>query len=257
MTGQRVWRWCYDLLAARGRGDQWSFMNYGYAPMDPEVPRLSLDPAEEADRMCIQLYDHVVAPCDLTGKDVLEVGAGRGGGSQWLSRHRGPRTTTGVDLSERAVALCRRHRSGPGLTFLSGDALALPVPDASVDVVVNVESSHCYSSVPAFLGEVRRVLRPGGVLLFADLRDRNEVDELVDQLEASGLRLVSRRDITAEVLHALRIDSDRKAALVRSWFPRPVHGLVARFAALRGSRTYRRFEDGDLVYLSAHLVRPT
>lgn len=255
MTGPRVWRWCYDLLAARGRADQWSFMNYGYAAVDPEAPRLALDPSDEADRMCIQLYDHVVSPCDLAGKDVLEVGAGRGGGAQWLSRHRGPHTTTGVDLSDRAVALCRSHRSGPGLAFLPGDASALPVPDASMDVVLNVESSHCYRSVPAFLDEVRRVLRPGGVLLFADLRDRHEVSDLVAQLETSGLQLVSRRDITVEVLNALRIDSDRKAALVRSWFPRPVHPLVARFAALRGSRTYRRFEEGDLVYLSAHLVR--
>lgn len=255
MTGQRVWRWCYDLLATRGSGEQWAFMNYGYAPVAQDAEVLPLAPEDEPDRLCIQLYDHVVTPCDLTDKDVLEVGAGRGGGSQWLSRHRGPRTTTGVDLSERAVALCRRHRSGPGLGFLQGDALHLPVADSSVDVVVNVESSHCYSSVPAFLDEVRRVLRPGGALLFADLRDALEVDELLGQLEGSGLELVSRQDITAEVLHALRTDSDRKAALMRSWFPRPVHGLVARFAALRGSRTFERFEARELVYLSAHLVR--
>lgn len=68
--------------------------------------------------------------------------------------------------------------------------------------------------------------------------------------------LVSRRDITAEVLNALRIDSDRKSVLMKAWFPRPFHRAVARFAALRGSRTYRRFQDGELVYLSAHLVRP-
>lgn len=255
MTGQLAWRWCYDLLATRGRGDQWSFMNYGYAPSDPAVQTVALEESETADRMCIQLYDHVVSPVDLAGKDVVEVGAGRGGGAQWISRHRGPRTTTGVDLSDRAVQLCRRHRSGPGLTFVQGDALHLPLPDASVDVVVNVESSHCYPSFPGFLREVHRVLRPGGALLFADLRDRHELDALVADLETGGLRLVSRQDITAEVLEALRTDSDRKAALMRTWFPRPFHGLVGRFAALRGSRTYRRFEERDLVYVSAHLVR--
>lgn len=257
MTGQLAWRWCYDLLASRGRGEQWSFMNYGYAPLANGAPPLRLDPADEPDRMCIQLYDHVLSPRDLAGTDVLEVGAGRGGGSQWISRRTGARSTTGVDLSARAVDLCTRHRSGPALTFLQGDALDLPLADASVDVVVNVESSHCYPSVPAFLDEVRRVLRPGGALLFADLRDRQEIDELVEQLATSGLRLVARRDISAEVLEALRIDSDRKAALMRSLFPRPLHGLVARFAALRGSRTYRRFEDGELVYTSAHLERPS
>ena len=74
----------------------------------------------------------------------------------------------------------------PGLAFEVGDAERMPFPDASFDAVVNVESSHCYPSMPAFLSEVRRVLRPGGHFLYADLRPRTDLParraELADQV---------------------------------------------------------------------------
>ncbi|QDU31359.1 Phthiotriol/phenolphthiotriol dimycocerosates methyltransferase [Anatilimnocola aggregata] len=56
-----------------------------------------------------------------------------------------------------------------GLSFVVGDAENLPFEDDTFDAVVNVESSHCYRSDPAFLAQVRRVLRTGGHVLFADL----------------------------------------------------------------------------------------
>ena len=56
----------------------------------------------------------------------------------------------------------------------SGDAESLPFGDEMFDAVVNVESSHCYGSTPAFLAQVKRVLRCGGHFLFADLLDRSE-----------------------------------------------------------------------------------
>ncbi|MDM7830100.1 class I SAM-dependent methyltransferase [Cellulomonas edaphi] len=253
---QLGWRLCYELLGARVRRPEWAFMNYGYAPVEPGAAQLVLDPADEPDRYCIQLYDHVLGGVDVAGADVLEVGSGRGGGASWISRCRGSRSTTGVDLASSAVALASRDRSGPGLRFVQGDAQHLPFPDASFDVVINVESSHCYASMEGFVAEAHRVLRPGGHLVWADLRGADAVPRTRAELTSTGLLAVHERDITAEVLHALRLDDERKAGLVQAWIPRPFRPLLRPFAGLEGTRNHEGFAAGTLRYLSARLRRP-
>lgn len=251
---QLAWRACYELLGARVQQPAWTFMNYGYAPPDGTAP-LVLDPADEPDRYGIGLYAHVLRGVDLAGRDVLEVGSGRGGGASWVARTLGPRSTTGVDLAASAVALSRRDRHGPGLRFVQGDALALPFDDASFDVVVNVESSHCYASVEGFVAEVHRVLRPGGTFAWADFRDVQDVAATREALRSSGLTPVHEDDVTAEVLRALRLDDARRAALVEAWIPRVARRAFRPFAALDGSRTHTRFATGANRYRSARLVK--
>ena len=253
---QLAWRACYALLAARVTRPEWAFMNYGYAPLTDQAPSLELDAEDEPDRLSIQLYHHAVSTGDLRGRDVLEVGCGRGGGSSFLSRYHGPRTTTGLDFSAKAIGLCTRDRHGPGLRFVRGDAQALPFPDASFDAVVNVESSHCYGSMETFLAEVARVLRPGGALYLADLRGRDGVTTLRRHFEVSPMIVQEVHDITAEVLEALRQDNARKLGLIDAWIPRFAHPLFRPFAGVEGTRNYDGFVSGEIRYLSAVLVRP-
>jgi hypothetical protein len=54
-------------------------MNFGYRPSDPAIEVLPLLPEDEPDRSAIQLYHHVLGGVDLNGRDVLEMGCGRGG----------------------------------------------------------------------------------------------------------------------------------------------------------------------------------
>jgi SAM-dependent methyltransferase len=248
-----AWRLCYELLASRVPKAEWAFMNYGYAT--PEAAP-TLAAADEPDRLCIQLYHHVATQVPIAGADVLEVGSGRGGGASYVSRYLGPRSVTGVDFSRQAVALSTRDRRGPALRFVHGDAQALPFEDRSFDVVVNVESSHCYPSMSAFLTEVHRVLRPGGHLVWADLRDADDVERLRRHMAESPLTLVQERDITDHVLEALRVDNGRKLELIRTWIPRPVHGLFRQFAGVEGTRNYEGFRTRRVRYLSALLSRP-
>jgi ubiquinone/menaquinone biosynthesis C-methylase UbiE len=252
---QLAWRALYEALAARVQRPEWAFMNYGYAP-PTATDGPALAPADEADRLCIQLYDHVLGDTDLRGAAVLEVGCGRGGGSSFIARYRQPLATIGLDLSRNAVALCRRHRCARGLSFVQGDALAMPFPDHVFDVVVNVESSHCYSSMDDFLAEVHRVLRPGGSLLFADLRPAPGMAVLRGQLGEGPLELVEIRDITARVTAALELDDDRRRSLMEAWIPRAFQRWFEPFAALRGTASFARLETGQTQYVSARLIRP-
>ena len=251
-----AWRLCYEILAARVTKTEWAFMNYGYAPLGTDAETPVLEPDDEPDRLSIQLYHHVVSPVEVTGRRVLEVGSGRGGGASYVSRYLGPESVTGVDFSRQAVALSARDRLGPNLSYVHGDAQALPFADASFDVVVNVESSHCYPSMEAFLTEAHRVLRPGGHLAWADLRGAEGAVAVRAQFEASPLHVVHEQDITAEVLEALHLDNGRKLRLIQAWIPRPAHRLFRQFAGVEGTRNYDGFRTGDLRYLSAHLLRP-
>lgn len=253
---QLAWRSCYEVMARRLPRPDWAFMNYGFAADAGEQGALRLEPPDEPDRLCIQLYDHVVGVDELTGRDVLEVGSGRGGGASYLCRYRAPRSVTGVDLAPRAVELSRRHRKGPGLRFVQGDALALPFPDDAFDLVINVESSHCYPSMTAFVAEVARVLRPAGLFAYADFRPAAEVPDLLTCLSEGPLVVESSEDITANVLAALRADNDRKSALIDTIVPRLFRRPFRRFAGIQGSSTFTRFETGELRYLCARLVAP-
>jgi ubiquinone/menaquinone biosynthesis C-methylase UbiE len=249
-----LWRHWYQYLAGKHRDRGWRYMNYGFA--GAEGPPFPLPPEDEADRTWLALYHHVAGAVDLRGRAVLEVGSGRGGGAAFLKRQLDAASVVGVDLSDRAVAFCREvYDDVPGLAFQAGDAEALPFEDARFDAVVNVESSHCYGSLPRFLGEVRRVLRPGGHFLYADFRLRRDVEGWRAQVHAAGMAVERERDITANVLRAIEEDSDRRLRLVGAVFPRLLAPVLKQFAAAPGSRLHHEFRSGGLTYLSFVLRR--
>jgi SAM-dependent methyltransferase len=242
-----LWRGWYQFLAARYRQPDWTFMNYGFRATDGTAPR-ALEPADEPDRSLIQLYDTVAGAVPLAGREVLEVGCGRGGGASFLARYHGPRRLVAVDLAPRAVALCRARFSVPGLSFEVGDAERLPFAAGTFDAVVNVESSHCYGRIGAFFREARRVLRPGGAFLYADFRPREEVARWRTALGDAGFRVDAERDLTPGVLAALDADDDGKRSMIASLVDRPLRGVFNQFAGLRGTMIYDDFRSGALTY---------
>lgn len=72
---------------------------------------------------------------------------------------------TGIDFSPAMLAVARRRPGRPPVTFVQGDAMALPVADASVDVVTVAYGLRNVADVGRALAEWRRVLRPGGRLV--------------------------------------------------------------------------------------------
>jgi ubiquinone/menaquinone biosynthesis C-methylase UbiE len=250
-----VWRACYEALAKHVSTPNWAFMNYGYAPVGLDVETPLLSPSDEQDRLCIQLYLHAIGGFDLRDRDVLEVGSGRGGGASFISRYLQPRSMTGMDFSTEAVDLCNRHRLAPGLAFVCGDAQSMPFPDSCFDVVVNIESSHCYESMETFLSEVSRVLRPGGRFFFADLRSVDGANTLQEQFQTCGLAIQKVTDITSNVLVALRMDNARKLELIDALIPRGFRRVFRVFAGIAGTHNYTGLESGKLRYLTAQLAK--
>jgi len=256
-----VYETVYRLILREDVG----FMNYGYASLDEQAESPDLA-ASGPDRFSIQLYERVVGKVALGGLDVLEVGSGRGGGAAYVfDRHR-PRSMTGLDLTRQAVDYSSSRYAQRGLRYVMGDAEQLPFPDASFDAVVNVESSHCYRNVPRFLAEVIRVLRPGGMILFADLRPArlegaesgsllSDVATLRAQLDAAGLAVVEEEEITANVVRALELDSPRRRDLIERAAPKVIHSRLLEFAAVEGSGMFRALAAGELRYLCMVLQR--
>lgn len=186
------------------------FMNYGYA----EARASDYDWIRAEDRRHkyhFSLARRVLHGLDLRGKAVLEVGCGRGGNCDYLARYSEAASIRGVDACWENVV------SAKGVRAVCGDAANLPFADGSFDVVLNIESSHCYPDLAAFLAEARRVLRPCGALAYADIWRLHTLpydwDARLRALLTCGLRIEQEEDISEAVFQALRQDDGLSGAL--------------------------------------------
>jgi ubiquinone/menaquinone biosynthesis C-methylase UbiE len=124
---------------------------------DPEQSAGTLMDSEHRGRYCwaAQL---------LAGKSILDAGCGTGYGLAIMAEA-GAGELTGVDLDEGAVAAARGRTEQHGATVTEGDLHALGFPDASFDAAVCFETIEHLASPEQGLAELRRVVRPGGMLL--------------------------------------------------------------------------------------------
>ncbi len=95
------------------------------------------------------------------GRRVLDAGCGAGWGTALLAR--GAAEAVGVDFSPPAILAARELR-GERARFLVGDLRDLPLEDAEFDCAVCFEALTHLAEPEGALDELRRVLRPGGVL---------------------------------------------------------------------------------------------
>jgi len=248
-------RW-YENMSRLDRDADMIFMNYGWVDLNPAAPSLSLRPEDEANRYSIQLYHRVASAVPLAGADVLEVGSGRGGGASYIMRYLGPRNLVGLDLTPQSIAFCQQHHSLPGLRFVQGKAEALDFPPETFDAVINIESSHCYAPLSAFLEGVHRVLKPGGHFLFADHRDAAQIAGLRQSLTKAGLLILEEENISANVVRALELDNARKQTLINQKVPKLLRHFFNEFAGMQGTHSlYATLRKGEKVYMRFVLTK--
>lgn len=97
---------------------------------------------------------------------VLEIGIGTGRIALPLAAH--VHSIIGLDLSRPMMERLRAKQTTEAIHLIEGDATRLPLPDASVDAVVVVHVFHAVNPWEAALAEIRRVLKPNGVLISGD-----------------------------------------------------------------------------------------
>lgn len=121
------------------------------------------------------LHRYFIA-CELVdGRDVLDLACGEGYGSALMSRR--AKSVIGVDIAADAITHARQNYTAPNLSFLEGSATTVPLSDASVDLVVSFETIEHLTDHEAMLADIRRVLRPEGILLLSSPNKKIYSDE--------------------------------------------------------------------------------
>ena len=251
-TKRWFWKKWYTLFPKLAPDTEFKCMNFGFFSENLNLDLLEQD---EVERYPIQLYHHVSTQVEISGKTVIEVGSGRGGGASYVSRYLKPKKITAVDISNTAINFCRSLYKEENLEFLQGNSEDLPFENESCDVVINVESSHCYGSMDIFLSEVKRVLKHQGYFLFCDLRTLEMAEVLSKQFQQCGLLLIKKNDITANVIHGLEKMSDSRKRKIKNSVPWIARSIFESYAGVTGSKTYESFVDGSFVYISAVLQK--
>ncbi len=105
---------------------------------------------------------------DVRGLTALDLGCGSGRYAQLLSQG-GAARVIGVDQSAEMLDRAR----AVGRLLVCADARALPLADASIDVVVSGLMMADLADLDAVVASAARVLRPGGCLIYSDLHPRS------------------------------------------------------------------------------------
>ncbi|MBE1424579.1 SAM-dependent methyltransferase [Desulfomicrobium macestii] len=111
------------------------------------------------------MHRYRIAQILTTGKDVLDVACGEGYGSNLLAAD--ALSVTGIDISAKALDNAQLTYSRDNLCFIQGNCAELPCKSSSFDVVASFETIEHHDQHEEMLHELRRVLRPDGVLLIS------------------------------------------------------------------------------------------
>jgi SAM-dependent methyltransferase len=177
--------------------------------------------AGRAERELPALVERLAGFCELSGEE-RALDAGAGAGTYALALAPSVREVVGLDPVPELLAEARRlaaERGAGNVTFVKGDATALPFAAGSFDLAACARTLHHVRRPELVVAELTRVVRPGGKVL------------LVDQLASPDPLEALARD---------RLERLRDASHERTLSDQDVRGLLeANWLVLRRSRVDR------------------
>lgn len=134
------------------------------------------------------------------GTRVADFCAGLGGPSRYFA-HRYGADVTGIELTPSRVKgaeeLTRRVGLQHKVRFIEGDVTRVPLPDASVDVVISQEALLHVPDKPRALKQAWRILKPGGRLVFTDWVAHRPLSDPDKALMWDGMAVTNLHDLPA------------------------------------------------------------
>jgi SAM-dependent methyltransferase len=225
------------------------FFNAGHLPCPDEWRTLApfdREPLQAA--LCDAVIWQSVKDLGI-GRDaaILDIGCGSGGGLR-VAAHRYPEGEIfGIDTDAVAISLAnRRLRSFPNVQALKGSGRELPFPAGRFDLVYAVGTVN-FVGVRRFFAEAARVLRPGGTLSFqgwnVDVSSADEEAQIRSIANDAGFEVVEFRDITANVIDAIKADLPRRYLHVDRT-PWPFRNYAREASVLPGTNTFELYTGG-------------
>jgi SAM-dependent methyltransferase len=262
-----IWERTYNFTFKGQSNPELVSFNYGYALLGDNGIYLEKY-KEQINVYQLQLYDYVIHMVggvrDMQGKVMVEVSCGRGGGFRYLVDEYKPTRAIGVDLSIENVNFCRQSfaqhpvtSSQTEIAFLQGDSQNLDefFQSKAVDIVVNIESSHCYPDMNQFFNSVKHILKDDGVFIFADFRFAGPDYDALHYLILSHFSVVKHEDIRRGVFQAMDHQSQLKEDLVTEKFPWYMKYVMRNFAGCQGTKMFNDLRTGERMYFAYALKK--
>ena len=227
------------------------FLNYGYIPNEKQKPDSRLKKGIFNQNQ-LQLLFELVGKCELDDKSILDVGCGRGGNLQALSKFYKPKQMIGFDIAEASIQFCHeRYHAISKLNFIVADAEKIPFYPECFDVVTNIESSYAYTNIYSFYDGVYKVLKNNGDFLYTDIFDVDKMDGLKKYLEKIGFECLRDIDITENVLSSLQHASESYLASYKGLSNDDIE-YFKEVSAIPGSNRFNKMASGELLYKIYH-----
>lgn len=121
------------------------------------------------------LHRYALAMELAPGLSVLDIACGEGYGSNLLAGVAAK--VAGVDIDAATIQYAAQKYQAPNLQFITGACHAIPFPDQSFDLVVSFETIEHHDQHQAMMQEIKRVLKPAGILIISSPDKKYYSDE--------------------------------------------------------------------------------